>query len=211
MKNALGNREKLISFFDLYQTLRDFLKISTLGYLDKNASPTVSNYKNEINSILRRSSRGISLFENIPNNRSCTHAYIPNKVCSCFEQFTISESQFAAETNSSFAIGSAHIIENINKLTGPHRALCVKYNLEKIVSVKKVSTSNAFKFYTFTVVLTPGNAWYEANLFVNKENKNINSMRNFFKMKDYPIRMSPYGNQSRCIQGSFLKNYCFCN
>ncbi|EPB78142.1 hypothetical protein ANCCEY_02782 [Ancylostoma ceylanicum] len=66
--NFLVNKYKLTSNFDIHQTLKD---IALMKYGSTRRSST-QNY-----------GRGISLFDEIPANRSCFEAYIPENFCTC--------------------------------------------------------------------------------------------------------------------------------
>ena len=88
--NAKKNKDRLISFYDVYQTIRHFLYIQK-G--DSNSTQFSINDKN-IHYL-----RGISLFNEIPINRSCNDALIPENHFSClasfFFDFLCSEFKFA--------------------------------------------------------------------------------------------------------------------
>ena len=46
-----------------------------------------------------QSLRGISLFEQLPNDRACSDALIPNIYCTCNQKKSMNETQFIVDTN----------------------------------------------------------------------------------------------------------------
>ncbi|RCN35580.1 hypothetical protein ANCCAN_18557 [Ancylostoma caninum] len=66
--NFLVNKWKLTSNFDIHQTLKDFASMS----FGSSRRSSTENY-----------GRGISLFDEIPADRSCFDAYIPENFCTC--------------------------------------------------------------------------------------------------------------------------------
>ncbi|CAJ0605261.1 unnamed protein product [Cylicocyclus nassatus] len=77
--NFMANKWKLTSNFDIHQTLKD-IALMKFGSSRRSVTP---NY-----------GRGISLFDEIPDNRSCFDAYIPENFCTCM----IDRSNLADET-----------------------------------------------------------------------------------------------------------------
>lgn len=194
-ENVKMNRDKLVSFFDIYQTLREFYFI--------NKYENINGHENEfkVNSKSIRNQRGISLFEEIPQNRSCLDAFIPNSLCSCLREDLIEESEFEKETKLSFLQAGKLILGYINDFTKSVRDLCKEFELDKIVSFK-ILYINKIKFYKSVLVLNPGDAWFETTLKM----KNSKILQIYSK----PNRISAYGNQSFCVQNPMLVNYCFC-
>ena len=193
-ENLKSNKNKLISFFDIFQTLRQFL------HLNSNFKKPLSRAQYKINSKSIRYSRGISLFESIPMNRSCSDALIPEEQCRCFNQNLINEENFLKETKNSFENAINLILEYVNKITDRLRDRCVELKHEKIQSVKVLNIYQTI-MYRFVVIFQPGSAWFEANLkLINNKlvlHGNIN-------------RISKYGNTANCVNESFLRNYCYC-
>ena len=195
-QNAINNKDKLISFFDVYQTLRHYLQLNKNGlYLTKQCEKQFST-----NSIKDRNFRGISLLAHIPLNRSCSDAFIPSKVCSCFKQEYLSENEFNKITGVTFKTIGFKVAEYINELLKKERIKCNLFKLSRVVSVKKMIVNN-IEIFKLVVVLKPGDAWFEANL---------NIVNNIIRVHGNPYRLSPYGNQSICMKDPILVNYCFC-
>ena len=96
-------------------------------------------------------------------------------------------------------------LDHINKLIDHSK--CIKLELSRVVSVKKLELKNNH-IYSLIFVANPGEirlveAWFESNFFKNNENS-------FIRLQDTPTRLSAYGNQSRCITDYVLANYCYC-
>lgn len=194
-KNLQTNHNRLISFFDLYQTLRHFLFINKCNRLgDKQFSSNLHTI---------RSNRGISLFENVPSNRSCHSALIPSRFCNCYTAQAISDQRFNEETGGSTRDHIAKLVrDNINQLTSKQRHLCAEFRVNRTEWIKKVHLASSV-VYTSMVVLEPGEAWFEASLALDQKTKNL-------KIQGSITRMSSYGEQSSCIKSASLKDYCFC-
>ena len=91
-------------------------------------------------------------------------------------------------------------LDHINKLIDHSK--CIKLELSRVVSVKKLELKNNH-IYSLIFVANPGEAWFESNFVKNNENS-------FIILQDTPTRLSSYGNQSRCITDYILANYCYC-
>lgn len=203
LKNIEKNQNKLVSFFDIYQTLRHFLFLNKYD-MKKEGSNCSKQF--EINSPEIRISRGISLFQNIPAIRNCFDALIPNKLCNCYKQKEITAVTFRNETGFSFEHAAAKILNEIIQLTNKHRHFCEIYHLSKnhSMSFKKIDLKQGkFIFYKVVVVTDPGEAWFESNILYDDNLKEI-------RVHSTPTRMSMYGKQSECVNDSVLKNFCFC-
>ena len=79
-KNAIQNKLKLITPFDVYKTLKQFYYINRFGINSE-------VHLNECREIFQKSDvqirhrRGISLFEDISINRTCLEAHVPSFLC----------------------------------------------------------------------------------------------------------------------------------
>jgi hypothetical protein len=197
-QNAKSNRNRLVNAFDVYQTLRHFLHINA------NYSKEMDRKQFSINDKNTRYLRGISLFEKIPVNRSCSDVLIPDEYCSCFKESSIAEKDFKNRTNLSFKTVTNFIQKHINSLTKDVRNKCVLYKLQKL---HRVSNLNSQDLFQFIVISDPGDAWFQT---VVKFNKKKTKQKEILSIYGKVIRISPYGKQSYCISDSFLRNYCYC-
>ena len=195
--NAIKNKDRLISFYDVYQTIRHFLYIQK-G--DSNSTQFSINDKN-IHYL-----RGISLFNEIPINRSCNDALIPENHCSCLEGIEMNEKNFEKEFNIKFDNVIDFILNQVNNITSHLRSVCSEFKKSKLKNVNRLSILNK-NLFNFVVEFQPGDAWFEAMIEIKKLNGKMEALiENFGKFS----RISIYGNQSYCIDDSYLKNFCFC-
>lgn len=202
-KTAAGNQKKFVSFFDIYQTLRHFFYMNKYGMenlenLTRNNQLCETQFRNNSKHI--RNLRGISLFENIPVNRSCSDANIPEKFCNCNKEIKMSESEFLKETNFSFYSAGLIALNFVNNLTSTIRKSCIEYNLTTIAHIKKILLTKK-TLYTGVFIFSPGEAWIEAD---------FRMIDNKLTLEDMPIRLSAYGEQSHCLKHSLLSNFCYC-
>lgn len=186
--NLIENHDKLISSFDLYQTLRHFLEINL----------SQVNYRSNLN---KRQLRGTSLFNNIHSNRSCYEALIPIQQCGCKSEKEINYKEFYAKTKVSISLINQLVLENVNNITANYRDQCEEFIMDKMKPISEFFYNNQF-LYKFTFFFQPGNALFEA-IF------NISSVNNL-SILDTVKRKSIYGDQSACIDLHEIKNYCYC-
>ena len=196
--NLKSNTNRLVSFFDVYQTLRHFVYLNRFNLLETTAK---CGRQFKVNLLSQRSKRGISLLEQLPATRTCKEALIPSSLCQCFDQQPLTNGQFHSETGLSFDQAATTVLNYVNGLTNDVRADCEPFRLNKTVSIKRLRM-NEIRFFTTLVVFEPGEAWFEANL--------LNDRHKSLQVYNTPTRMSRYGNQSSCIQSDVLKNFCFC-
>ncbi len=205
LRNLEGNRDKLLTFFDIHQTLRHFLHMNEFNL---KASETCRRQFKK-NLVRFRNLRGISLFEKVAE-RNCRQALLPEKYCPCTEEVDISESDFIKQTgNRTFqdaaSLVVAYINEEINGKSRVSKSKCMKYKLANIKSVTKLKVNNAIR-YKCTVVVNPGMGIFEAWLKVKKSKNDQTNL----VLKGPPERLNKYGKQSQCIGDSFYKRYCYC-
>ncbi len=194
-KNLSQNKDKLISFFDIYQTLRHFLFI--------NKCDTESDSQFSLNTKTSRSHRGISIFEKVPINRTCEAALIPSRFCNCFDTKLLTNKDFFKETMVDSTVLGELICDRVNNFTSKNREKCKLFKLNRIDSIKRVILDEV-TIYVGMVVLEPGDAWFEAMFSINaRRKKEVNIL-------GAPKRMSRYGDQSKCVNNANLKDYCFC-
>ena len=196
--NFVNNKNKLISFSDVYQTLRHFLFLNKHELNAKNASCTnlfATNSKDI------RQLRGISLLMEVPSTRFCSDAYISDSYCSCLNSIKLNETAFMQETQHSFNSICMKTLDYIRNITQNIRPKCVPYSVSSIGEFKKTFYSSTKVIYSGQILLQPGDALFQLDLKMNNHELQFN---------DLPIRLSKYGNQSSCIFDRDLQNYCFC-
>ena len=204
--NLLANSDKLVSFFDIHQTLRQFLHINTHGGSDTDDNDDEQRRPFRTNDHAERTLRGISLLERVPLNRSCRDALIPLKCCSCFRPTVLRSGELVAETGmSSIEAAAGIVLDYIRQLVMARGAAaadrCVPFTLDRVVAIKRMQI-NDVRVYVLTLVAQPGDAWFDAQLRLVEPGT--------LHMQSVPTRLSVYGKQSHCVNDSLLANYCFC-
>ncbi|XP_076347313.1 uncharacterized protein LOC143245166 [Tachypleus tridentatus] len=187
-KNLRTNEGRLTTPFDLHATLVHLLKF--IGNNDETLRETVSSEK------------GISLFDEIPIDRTCADAFISSHWCVCSNQRNISlqEPIIASAANV--------LVDTLNDWLKDYSDKCAKLKLEKILNARVSTNTNKYVFqgnvnYLVTVRTSPSEALFEGTVTLNKNTNNLTVV-------DDVSRINIYGNQSSCILDTHLKKFCFC-
>lgn len=181
-ENLLVNQNRLTSPFDLHLTLQEVL-------YDSSPKGSVS------------CPNCLSLFEEIPHNRSCPEAGITDHWCTCSQYQTLPVDNPLAKSMADFTISEINRLLNTNKdkITSGYK--CSELSLKSITSVRsKLDAKMSYEQYTINIVALPSEAMFEATI----------SNKDHFKILGTVSRINAYGNQSSCANEAFLKLYCFC-
>ncbi|XP_015929497.2 uncharacterized protein [Parasteatoda tepidariorum] len=200
-KNLAINQDRLITLFDIHATLKHLLHLNM----------TFPEKTDEL---------GLSLFREIPENRTCADANIKQHWCPCnnFKPVAV---------NSSFIISvSEAMVSYINKLLLSHADVCETLELEEITDAQMGQSNDlALKFerdenaarnqsivlgdappiisdYLITLRTKPGGAIIEGSA-------RYDDGRRVAKVIGVS-RINKYGLQSWCIDSQSLKLYCYC-
>ncbi|CAG5115767.1 unnamed protein product [Candidula unifasciata] len=203
VKNLRINSRRLTTPFDIHETLKDIL------YFDGAAR------KADI------SSRGISLFREIPAERTCDHAQILPHWCLCLEQKRLNANSRLAKL-----IGNA-VVDHINAQLMPVSHLCAGLRLHNVSEVVQMeSNEKVLRFsdtfhdvinrtvvygakteapvvYQVTLSTVPGHAMFEATMTYDPS-------VDTYKLGGDISRINAYSDQSLCVNNSLLKKFCFC-
>lgn len=214
VKNLEINSQRLTTPFDIHATLHDLLSYSGPGMADL-------------------SQRGVSLFREIPKERTCSDAGITPHWCACLEWQNVNQSNSRVRT----AIQSA--INTINSYTEKNRNSCAELHLSEITrsarytpnandlsaeqKMKKYQDSNQATYsssedtpsptpssrkelYQVSFITKPGGGHFEVTCTLD-----ITSGAFDFSRKDIS-RINKYGSAPACIQDSLphLRPYCYC-
>lgn len=173
--NLLTNRRRLTSPFDIHETLLDILG----EYSD--------------------SSFGISLFKEVPLERTCEQAGIPLHYCAChtYEPISLDDTHVQKTAES--------VIQYINRLTRPLRSKCESVELVDVENAeKRVSDSVSMLFFRVTVRTGPNDGLFESTVRYRADDGT-------YDVVDGGVnRVNRYANQSSCIQERKLFPFCFC-
>ena len=207
IQNFEGNTKRLVTPFDIHETLLDILNMPQSSASSGNVS-----------------SRGISLFKKIPQERSCAHASIEPHWCACLQWKEIP----LHDHNVQMAVKS--VINLVNSLTYPYKQLCNKLKLDKLVRAISYRTNeNVLKFkhstdydgripdlsdklqpkailYQVTFQTTPGLGLFEATVSRDLMTETFTANENEIS------RLNMYGSAADCIvkKAPKLRPYCLC-
>ncbi|BFZ21885.1 hypothetical protein BsWGS_24924 [Bradybaena similaris] len=185
-ENLRINTKRLTSHFDTHATLLDLM------YFKSDNPPPLAPIRH-----------GMSLFKEIPGNRTCYDASIPLEFCMCGYKEVEN-----IDINSELSKMLSHLlVKTINDKTD---SVCADYNLTRIIRVIKVTFegSDAKKYqgdamYKTTVQADPGGAVFEA--FVQFKKKTTG-----WTVGRFIFRLNAYKGQSDCVKHPILKPMCYC-
>lgn len=197
------NSYRLTTPFDIYETLVDIL------YFDgKVQKATIKD-------------RGISLFHEIPEERSCNDASILPHWCTCLQRIPVNTTDVIVEKI------ALSLVSRINKMTHHVQKKCAFLQLKTVKeAAKMIATDKILRFqkslndvlnqqvfygnrvdaivdYQLTVETTPGGAQFETTARYDEQ-------EGTFTLMEEVSRVNSYGSQSSCIDILALKMYCFC-
>jgi hypothetical protein len=179
--NLRRNTRKLTTLYDLHETLRNILNFNG-GEVPQYSVPQ----------------RGESLFSKISDTRNCSDVGVPESMCSC--------SQYKKVENTSLIYRkfdlSNIVVRKINDLLENHMTICEQLTLDKTIIVYMDTSKKRLQGFKITIRTSPGGALFEAPVFVD-------STTNEHKV-GLILRINRYGDQSKCVNDYFLRNYCFC-
>ncbi len=195
-QNLLGNRKRLVTVWDLHQTLLDLL------HLDEQ----VKDHVLPLREASEEHSPGISLFLPISKERTCKTAAIPDSYCTCNHQVTQVDTK-----DEDVIYGANFAVEMINKWLSSDKKfdkLCAKLELKRIMNAGKASFGNStiWQGYQINFETVPGEGQFEA-LVVH--DTMLMAKRNW-TVSGKILRTNLHGNQSWCVDDRKAKLYCYC-
>lgn len=174
-----GNQRKLTSHFDIHATLLHALTGSV---------PENEPY-------------GHSLFVDIPSDRTCETAGIPEQYCMC-------NSYVPARLNNEGRF-STNLVKQLNILLKPYSDLCAELTLNKTlrVHIRQNELDSPSAHYLVQFQTQPGEGKFEANVLLEQKNG-----ANFdLTVLGSISRIDQYGHQSQCVAGKpSIEPYCYC-
>ncbi|XP_078578347.1 uncharacterized protein LOC144863206 [Branchiostoma floridae x Branchiostoma japonicum] len=204
IRNLKINEERLTTAFDFHKTLRHVL--------DYRSDP--SGFQG----------RGLSLFQEIPLNRTCEDASIADHWCTCLLSVPVNKKNKLLRQAAGFAVS------HMNRLTAKHRKLCTKLFLKNITHAEVIKPNRnlllfggsdplsrealfdngknltvPFLDFRITLETGPNGGAYEVSVrkWLSDEKTEITADIS---------RINAYGNHASCIQDKFphLRKFCFC-
>lgn len=200
-ENLISNIDKISTYFDVHKTLYHILNLNN-----------ETNFYNKYNS-----KRGISLFHQIPDNRTCKTAPIRDADCLCKRQLELSTKNSLVKSITSFAFSE---MEKLLKKYDT-KNLCKKISLYKATSASvliksmgkdipktlesfKKKTENAYAKFFINFFIKPSFGLFEALIGYSFDSKKMTLLSNF-------ERLNSYQNESNCIDSRQIKGICFCS
>lgn len=170
-------------------------------------------------------SRGISLFSQVPAARTCADAYVEPHWCAClsWEPINVEEDMVKRAAHA--------LLHYINTYTAPHRSLCQQLSLVQILWAGKMLPSEGllrFKknmdvdgflpdltdgtavsevVYQVTLTASPGLGRFEASLTYSIK------LDTFSVKMDDVSRTNKYRDQAYCVERrvlDHLRKFCYC-
>lgn len=199
-ENLRKNKEKLTTHFDAFQTTVDILS----GSFEKSQ-------------ISKRSSQGVSLFSDIPEGRSCRDASVSNLYCPCYKYVPVDTSSDKIQEM------GKRIVQEININVHQKHPICLPLTMNNVKKCDKIESNfiptegkKSFSHYyhiresshltnqQYRVLVStmPNHALFEGIVAVS-DGGSLN-------IEGVISRANLYHNQSRCVDASELKRFCFC-
>ncbi|XP_054721887.1 uncharacterized protein LOC129231560 [Uloborus diversus] len=194
-KNLIINSERLSTPFDIHATM---LHLASIISGD-------SGFESKLKP-------GISLFREIPANRTCSQARITPHWCPCQIHKAVPKDdkivQVAAQT----------VIDTINNRTDVYRTDCAVLTLIQVLDARiaekeklllnnsvmhKLNNDKVFNDYLIVLSSSPSNAIFEATVRCNESSS-------FCSVIDDISRINEYGKQSICISDAEIRKFCYC-
>ena len=181
------NTKKLLTGFDIYATLADIVNVTDVDL------------------------KGISLFRDIPEDRTCTSLQIAPQFCICeIESHKLDSHAIITQQLSDY------IITYINDALKAKKQHCALLRLDKSVPPKAEQvmlpgTSDKVRAYKLTFQTLPGEGKFFAYLQVD----DTSGVRKISKMSYHIYRMNSYRSQAWCTPqlrnfSQSLIRFCYC-
>ena len=202
-RNLVTNAFRLTTPFDIHATFRHLIHFR----------PGVK---------LSKLTRGISLLQQVPAERTCPDAEIPSHWCTCLDSTELSTSE------NTVIMASKTLVDAINEILKVSTDKCASLSLGRILYATRLTPQKSvlkFRYsrdwdgrvpdlsgrdqssevyYQVTLETVPGDARFEATVRLHGVEFKVD-----FKSVS---RINIYGDQSKCITTEFphLRPYCYC-
>ena len=181
------NTKRLLTGFDIYATLADIVNVTDVDL------------------------KGLSLFKNIPENRTCTSLQISPQFCICeTESHKLDSHAIITQQLSDY------IIAYMNSALEQKRQYCALLRLDKSIPPKAEQvmlpgTSDRVRAYKLTFQTLPG----KGKFFVYLQVDDTSGIRKISNMNNYIFRMNSYRSQAWCTPqlrnfSQSLIRFCYC-
>ena len=179
-KNLQTNSKRLTTPFDVYETLLNCLPFTGI------VSPNTID------------KRGMSLFAEIPPERTCKQAGISPHWCACNRnRVSITEDVYIGPA-------ASHVVDFINSQLRRYRGRCAQIRLDVTTDAMK-TTDDVGVTYLLVLRTQPGDALFEVTV-----RHTSSDGRDSYDIVGDISRINRYGDQAKCIKYHTHKKFCFC-
>ncbi|XP_060527044.1 uncharacterized protein LOC132702447 [Cylas formicarius] len=179
---------RLTTPYDFYMTLQHMLKLSNDSY-EIEASVGCPGCR--------------SLFETIPENRTCADAGIEQHWCTCHGHTYLDTDLKVVQDAAGFVVGQINeVVSEFNESDS-----CARYRLRSVSSAgmsQKHDEDDVGTSEYLVLLETDPPAMFEATV----ERRGSDSR---FKLLGAISRLNRYKEYSSCVEDKLLKKYCYCN
>jgi len=196
MRNFVVNQRRLMTAFDLHQTLNDLMDLRSMD----------PEYLETREKILKTTDakglRGISLFLPVPEDRDCGAAGVPEEFCACRNLEKIDIKSPILEKIVLYAIGEI----NARLHSFPDCVPLVYKELKSALHgepIQKAHRKNGAVEYKVTFHTDPGEGLFSASLLHYPQDESLEIIGDI-------SRLNAYGNQSHCVPDFKMRPLCFC-
>ncbi|CAD5113702.1 DgyrCDS2863 [Dimorphilus gyrociliatus] len=194
------NSKKLSTYFDIHKTLYHLLNLNNEKlYYEKHGKK-----------------RGESLFNIIPDNRTCQTAPLRQRDCLCKTQMKISTENKLVRSATSFAFSKMRSLVKKHDKKKVCKTMSLSRAVEAFILLKslkdgvpltenelKSKTDSSYAKLVITFIAKPSFGIFEAMVGYSYDSRKFTLLENF-------ERLDKYGNQSDCINNRELKGICYC-
>lgn len=181
-QNLNKNSGRLTSHFDLYKTLLHVLKTFHPGAPE--VKKLLSNARHQF---------GQSLFDEVPENRTCDDAGISVNFCAC------SKPKPVDITNSKIIRAAKVSVKHLKSKLPLDK--CEEPSLKSILSASVLDLAGK-PVYVITISTDPGEFLFEVNVEEYENEK--------FVINTDLLRMNKISRPANCVTDALLERYCYC-
>ncbi|XP_053625963.1 uncharacterized protein LOC128683903 isoform X1 [Plodia interpunctella] len=191
--NLKINSRRLTTPYDIHATLTDLLHLDELKD-NKIKLRSKTAYSNK---------RSISLFLNVPSNRTCKIADIDDHWCTCHKNIKINTDIPDVQ------VAAAFLVKDLNMMLRDYPQ-CSRLVLDGILDASEMligsgsiqKEEDGWREILVVIRTTPGGGIFEATLRRHKDQ---------WLLAGTVSRLNLYGDQSHCVNNYQLKLYCYCS
>ncbi|XP_064462747.1 uncharacterized protein LOC135373551 [Ornithodoros turicata] len=179
------NQRRLTTHYDMHATL-----LQMCGFTNMKRTDT---------------KRGLSLFYEVPENRTCAAASIPDHLCTCLRTSTLPRDHPLAHRLASF------VLNEVNRLVQKEFSeKCEGWSLKDVVSVYRLHVRDNREHKGTTTHYRINIAAFPGGLFEAAVSHTTDRSESSFAMSREPDRIDMYAAHADCVRANVLAKYCYC-